>query len=112
MYLCGAPRPSPYSRAGILCVGVGVFALDPETSGRPLEQIDDFFSNATSWNVFIASRQIRDQGFADYHWTRKYQGGLEHEQLREREHESTSSGDMDGGILVRLKRRASAAGLI
>ncbi|KAG2358946.1 general substrate transporter [Suillus spraguei] len=67
----------------LLLFGLNIFVIPfiilmyPETSGRPLEQIDDFFSNATSWNVFIASKQIREQGFTNHRWTRKYHGGIE-----------------------------------
>lgn len=88
--------------------------VDPETSGRPLEQIDDFFSNATSWNVFTASKQIREQGFTNHQWTRKYHGGIEQSNT------NTSSmtrvgGDVDAerhGWVNKLRRRASDAGLV
>jgi len=92
----------------------------PETSGRPLEQIDDYFSNATSWNVFKASRQIKAKGFADWRWTKKYSGGFEHSDAfalsQDDESKGLSSGEGEnaraGGRLGALRRKASNAGLI
>lgn len=102
----------------LLLFGLNIFVIPfiifmyPETSGRPLEQIDDFFSNATSWNVFTASKQIREQGITNHQWTRKYHGGIEQS--------NTSSmtrvgGDVDAerhGWVNKLRRRASDAGLM
>ncbi|KIK40141.1 hypothetical protein CY34DRAFT_807508 [Suillus luteus UH-Slu-Lm8-n1] len=104
----------------LLLFGLNIFVIPfiifmyPETSGRPLEQIDDFFSNATSWNVFTASKQIREQGFTNHQWTRKYHGGIEQSNT------NTSSmtrvgGDVDAerhGWVNKLRRRASDAGLM
>lgn len=101
----------------LLLFGLNIFVIPfiilmyPETSGRPLEQMDDFFSNATSWNVFTASQQIREQGFTDYQWTRKYNGGIEQSEISM----TRLSGDVDGerhGWANKLRRRASNAGLM
>lgn len=92
-------------------IDAAVLFVDPETSGRPLEQMDDFFSNATSWNVFTASQQIREQGFTDHQWTRKYNGGIEQSEISM----TRVSGDVDGerhGWANKLRRRASDAGLM
>lgn len=101
----------------LLLFGLNIFVIPfiifmyPETSGRPLEQMDDFFSNAASWNVFTASRQIREQGFTDHQWTRKYNGGIEQSETSM----NRVSGDVDGeryGWANKLRRRASDAGLM
>ncbi|KAG1846407.1 hypothetical protein DFJ58DRAFT_730536 [Suillus subalutaceus] len=68
------------------------------------KQIDDFFSNATSWNVFTASKQIREQGFTDYRWTRKYHDGIEQP--------NTDVYAERHGWANKLRRRASDAGLM
>ncbi|KAG1870516.1 hypothetical protein C8R48DRAFT_597099 [Suillus tomentosus] len=101
----------------LLLFGLNIFVIPfiifmyPETSGRPLEQMDDFFSNATSWNVFTASQQIREQGLTDHQWTRKYNGGIEQSEISM----TRVSGDVDGerhGWANKLRRRASDAGLM
>ncbi|KAH7925932.1 hypothetical protein BV22DRAFT_1033432 [Leucogyrophana mollusca] len=103
----------------LLLFGLNIFVIPfiifmyPETSGRPLEQIDDFFSNATSWNVFTASQQIRNKGYADYRWTRKYQGGLEHENVsRSTPDDLEKELNEKQGFMGRMKRNASNAGLL
>lgn len=48
-----------------------LLVLYPETAGRSLEQMDTFFDDADSWNVFAASRQIREKGVEDWKWTRR-----------------------------------------
>ncbi|KAG2339420.1 hypothetical protein BDR05DRAFT_1003382 [Suillus weaverae] len=86
-----------------------IIFMYPETSGRPLEQIDDFFSNATSWNVFTASKQIREQGFTNHQWTRKYHGGIEQSPMVQVRR------DVDAerhGWANKLRRCASDAGLM
>ncbi|KAL4942310.1 hypothetical protein BDV06DRAFT_211969 [Aspergillus oleicola] len=45
--------------------------LYPETAGRSLEQMDTFFDNADSWNVYIAGRDIREKGLEDWRWDRR-----------------------------------------
>ncbi|EGN99600.1 hypothetical protein SERLA73DRAFT_72404 [Serpula lacrymans var. lacrymans S7.3] len=102
----------------LLLFGLNIFVIPfiifmyPETSGRPLEQIDDFFSNATSWNVFKASQQIRDQGFVDWQWTRKYKGGIEHEDVALETIDTKDESKSTQGPFTRLRRKASAAGLL
>ncbi|KAG1799908.1 uncharacterized protein HD556DRAFT_1230903 [Suillus plorans] len=101
----------------LLLFGLNIFVIPfiifmyPETSGRPLEQMDDFFSNATSWNVFTASQQIREQGFTDYQWTRKYQGGIEQSEISMTQ-VSGDKGAGKHGWANKLRRRASDAGLV
>lgn len=56
----------------IFCIPF-VILLYPETAGRSLEQMDTFFEHGGSWNVFKASHNIRDQGIADWRWTKKMQ---------------------------------------
>ncbi len=48
-----------------------VILMYPETAGRSLEQMDTFFENGNSWNVFKASHDIRDAGIEDWRWTKK-----------------------------------------
>ena len=48
-----------------------VILLYPETSGRSLEQMDTFFENGDSWNVFKASHNIRNKGIDDWRWTKR-----------------------------------------
>jgi hypothetical protein len=61
----------------LLLAGLNVFVIPflillyPETAGRSLEQMDVFFDNAGSWNVFTASKAIREKGFDDWKWTKK-----------------------------------------
>ncbi|KII91995.1 hypothetical protein PLICRDRAFT_102899 [Plicaturopsis crispa FD-325 SS-3] len=95
-----------------------IIYMYPETSGRPLEQIDDYFANGTSWNVFTAQEQIRDAGFEDYQWTRKWRGGVEHSDLGDTVKDEESQEGMykrrkhGSGPLGQLRRKASDAGLI
>ena len=71
----------------LLLFGLNIFCLPfvvvmyPETSGRTLEQMDTFFENGNSWDVFKASRNIRDAGIDDWRWTKK----LKEEDLQELE---------------------------
>ena len=61
----------------LLFFGLNVFCIPfvillyPETAGRSLEQMDTFFEHGGSWNVFKASHNMRDQGIADWRWTKK-----------------------------------------
>ena len=61
----------------LLLFGLNIFCLPfvilfyPETSGRSLEEMDTFFENGKSWNVFKSSRNIRDQGIEDWRWIKK-----------------------------------------
>ncbi len=61
----------------LLLFGLNIFCLPfvilmyPETSGRSLEQMDTFFENGGSWNVFKASHNMRDAGIDDWRWTKK-----------------------------------------
>lgn len=61
----------------LLFFGLNVFCLPfvilfyPETSGRSLEQMDTFFENGDSWNVFKASRNIKDAEIDDWRWTKR-----------------------------------------
>lgn len=61
----------------LLLFGLNIFVIPfliilyPETAGRSLEQMDSFFDNANSWNVFVASREIREKGIGDWQWTKK-----------------------------------------
>ncbi|KAJ6156648.1 hypothetical protein N7497_005533 [Penicillium chrysogenum] len=61
----------------LLLAGLNVFVIPflillyPETAGRSLEQMDVFFDNADSLNVFTASKRIREKGFDDWQWTKK-----------------------------------------
>ena len=61
----------------LLLFGLNIFCIPfvilmyPETAGRSLEQMDTFFENGHSWNVFKSSHQIRDQGIDDWRWTKK-----------------------------------------
>ncbi|KAJ5295707.1 hypothetical protein N7508_010528 [Penicillium antarcticum] len=60
----------------LLLAGLNVFVIPflillyPETAGRSLEQMDVFFDNADSWNVFTASKGIWEKGFDDWQWTK------------------------------------------
>lgn len=72
----------------LLLFGLNIFCLPfvifmyPETSGRSLEQMDTFFESGDSWNVFKASRNIKDAEIEDWRWTKKMKEGdfeeLEH----------------------------------
>jgi len=61
----------------LLLFGLNIFCLPfiilfyPETAGRSLEQMDTFFENGGSPNVFKSSHHIRDQGIEDWRWTKK-----------------------------------------
>ena len=61
----------------LLLFGLNIFCIPfvilfyPETSGRSLEQMDTFFEHGGKWNVFTSSHRIRDQGIADWRWTKK-----------------------------------------
>lgn len=61
----------------LLLFGLNIFCLPfvvlfyPETSGRSLEQMDTFFENGDSWNVFKASHNIREKGIDDWRWTKR-----------------------------------------
>ena len=61
----------------LLLFGLNIFCLPfvillyPETSGRSLEQMDTFFDKGNSWNVFKASRNIKDAEVEDWRWTKK-----------------------------------------
>ncbi|KAF7969166.1 hypothetical protein HWV62_28222 [Athelia sp. TMB] len=111
----------------LLLFGLNIFVIPfiilmyPETSGRPLEQIDDYFSNSDSWNVFTASKQIKDSGVSDWRWTRKYHGGYEHgsssdsgnpeDEEKARAVEKLGGTHQHGnGILGQLRRVGSNAG--
>lgn len=96
---------------------------DPETSGRPLEQIDDYFSNSSSWNVFTSAKQIKDKGYSDWQWTRKYHGGFEHgsasdakgplgDEEAQPAEERRGAKKHGNGILGQLRRKGSNAGLM
>ena len=54
----------------IFCIPFVIF-MYPETAGRSLEQMDTFFENGDSWNVFKASHRIRDKNIEDWRWTKK-----------------------------------------
>ena len=56
----------------IFCIPF-VILLYPETAGRSLEQMDTYFEHGGAWNVFKSSHNIRDQGIADWRWTKKLQ---------------------------------------
>ena len=43
----------------------------PETAGRSLEQMDTFFENGHSWNVYKSSKQMKDQEIEDWMWMKK-----------------------------------------
>lgn len=45
--------------------------LYPETAGRSLEQMDVFFDNAESWNVYSVNKDFLDKGIEDWKWTEK-----------------------------------------
>ena len=61
----------------LLLFGLNIFCIPfvilmyPETAGRSLEQMDTFFENGGSWNVFKASHKIRDLDIDDWRWTKK-----------------------------------------
>ena len=61
----------------LLLFGLNIFCIPfvilmyPETAGRSLEQMDTFFENGESWNVFKASHKIRDKDIDDWRWTKK-----------------------------------------
>lgn len=48
-----------------------VILLYPETSGRSLEQMDTFFENGESWNVFKASHNIGAKEIDDWRWAKR-----------------------------------------
>ena len=60
----------------LLLFGMNLFVIPfivlmyPETAGRSLEQMDTFFEHAESWNVFISSKKMREQGVDDWQWTK------------------------------------------
>ncbi|KZP06847.1 hypothetical protein FIBSPDRAFT_763696 [Athelia psychrophila] len=113
----------------LLLFGLNIFVIPfiifmyPETSGRPLEQIDTYFSNSDSWNVFTASKQVKDKGYADWQWTKKYSGSIEHDSADNAEvvgdEEKPGSAEQPGrtkqhgnGFFGQLKRKGSNAGLM
>lgn len=61
----------------LLLFGLNIFCIPfvilyyPETAGRSLEQMDTFFVNGHSWNVFKASHNIRDAEIDDWRWFKK-----------------------------------------
>lgn len=72
----------------LLLFGLNIFCLPfvilmyPETAGRSLEQMDTFFENGGSWNVFKSSHNIRDAGIDDWRWTKK----MKEDDFKELEH--------------------------
>lgn len=62
-------------RLKIFCLPF-VILFYPETSGRSLEEMDTFFENGKSWNVFKSSRHIRDQGVDDWRLMKKMKGEI------------------------------------
>ena len=54
----------------IFCIPFVIF-LYPETAGRSLEEMDTFFENGESWNVFKASHRIREKNIQDWRWTKR-----------------------------------------
>ncbi|KAK5806824.1 hypothetical protein VI817_001082 [Penicillium citrinum] len=61
----------------LLLAGLNFFVIPfivlfyPETAGRRLEQMDVFFENAGSYNVFVGSKNIKKKGNDDWRWTKK-----------------------------------------
>ncbi|KAL9576178.1 MAG: hypothetical protein Q9212_007320 [Teloschistes hypoglaucus] len=70
----------------LLLFGLNIFCIPfvilmyPETAGRSLEQMDTFFEHGGSWNVFKASRNIREEGIEDWRWMKKMHGGEEQQE--------------------------------
>ena len=64
----------------LLLFGLNIFCLPfvillcPEISGRCLEEMDTFFENGKSWNVFNRRRHIKEQVIEDWRWTKKMKG--------------------------------------
>lgn len=112
----------------LLLFGLNIFCLPfvilfyPETAGRSLEEMDTFFENGNSWNVFKSSRHIREQGIDDWRWTKK----MKEEDLEELEkgggtssaQKSPTEDAMDGRQswkkrpVYTFRRKASNAGLM
>lgn len=105
----------------IFCIPF-VILLYPETAGRSLEQMDTFFDNGGSWNVFKASHNIRDKGIADWRWTKKMQeddnAEMEQGRLTDTVGQSPEQDEKDARQswkkrpIYTFRRKASNAGLM
>ncbi|KAK3173793.1 hypothetical protein OEA41_007125 [Lepraria neglecta] len=112
----------------LLLFGLNIFCLPfvilmyPETAGRSLEQMDTFFENGGSWNVFKSSRNMRDAGIEDWRWTKKMKEDdfeeLEHGRKMSTAARSPEEDEKDARQSWKkrpaytFKRKASNAGLL
>ncbi|KAL2057086.1 hypothetical protein ABVK25_002825 [Lepraria finkii] len=112
----------------LLLFGLNIFCLPfvilmyPETAGRSLEQMDTFFENGGSWNVFKSSRNMRDAGIDDWRWTKKMKEDdfeeLEHGRKMSTAARSPEEDEKDARQSWKkrpaytFKRKASNAGLL
>ena len=87
----------------------------PETSGRSLEQMDTFFENGDNWNVFKASRNIKNSNIEDWRWTKKMKED-DFEELEQGRKTSTAGRspeeEEEKGARLNWKKRLSNAGLM
>jgi len=112
----------------LLLFGLNIFCLPfiilfyPETAGRSLEQMDTFFENGGSPNVFKGSHHIRDQGIEDWQWTKQMKA-TDREDMekgrrmstavrRPEEDEKDAKQSWNKGPVYTFRRKASNAGLL
>lgn len=99
----------------LLLFGLNIFCLPfvilmyPETAGRSLEQMDTFFENGGSWNVFKSSKTIREKGYDDWMWTKK----VKEQDIKESENGLDTDAELTWkkSALRMLRRKGSIAGL-
>ncbi|KAI9682145.1 MAG: hypothetical protein M1817_000199 [Caeruleum heppii] len=113
----------------LLLFGLNIFVIPfvilyyPETAGRTLEEMDTFFAKGGKWNVFRSSQRIREQGIADWRWTRKYHesdlqdaeaasGSAKGGSAGTEVHETHRRDDWKRRPLQTLRRKGSAAGIM
>ncbi|KAI9728317.1 MAG: hypothetical protein M1834_007721 [Cirrosporium novae-zelandiae] len=84
-----------------------VVYMYPETSGRSLEDMDAFFENAGSWNLFKACRNMRDADIEDWKWTEKARkfDVIEDKEVRG----SGGNGEKDNGLQKVFGRNSSSS---
>jgi len=112
----------------LLFFGLNIFCLPfvillyPETSGRSLEQMDTFFEKGGKWNVFKASKNMREAGIEDWRWT-KMMTAEDHQELENGRKRSTAGRSPEEDErdarqswkkrpVYTFKRKASNAGLM
>ncbi|KAI9759887.1 MAG: hypothetical protein M4579_002012 [Chaenotheca gracillima] len=98
-----------------------VIFLYPETAGRSLEQMDTYFEHGAAWNVFTASKNMREKGIDDWRWTKKLKSHEFHDIEHGRrgstaytnaDQEKDDRQNWQKRPLYTFKRKASNAGLM